>query len=103
MNQFIAEFIGTYLFIFCVLIITENKKFSNLSIAIMISLSMFVCIMITRYIYEKSHINFNPALTSTSLIKGDIHWFEFISLVLIQIFAAISAYYTFKIYKKYVK
>lgn len=103
MNQFFAEFIGTYLFILCVLIVTENKKLSNLSIAIMISLSMFVCIMITRYIYEKSHINFNPALTSTSLIKGDINWYEFIFLVLIQIFSAIMAYFTFKIYKKYIK
>jgi glycerol uptake facilitator-like aquaporin len=103
MNKFFAEFIGTYIFIFCVLIITENKKFSNLSIAILISLSMFVCVMITRYIYNKSHINFNPALTSTSLIKGDIEWSEFFLLVLIQIFSGIIAYFTFKICKYYLE
>ena len=63
---------------------------------------MFICIIITKFIYDKSHINFNPALTSTSLLKGDINWFDFIFLVLTQILSAIIAYYTFEKIKYFI-
>ena len=95
MNKFIAESIGTYMFVLSVLFITHNEKITKFYESILISLSFLICLIFTKIIYDQSHINFNPALTSTSLLKGDIKWFEFIWLVILQIFAAIFAYYTF--------
>lgn len=99
MNQIIAEFIGTYIFILIVLIVTDNKKFSKITVAFFISIGMFFSILLTKYIYDKANINFNPALTSTSLIKGDLNFKDFFILVFTQILSAILAYYTFKIIK----
>lgn len=96
----IAEFVGTFIFIFSIFAIISQPSVQFLT-PFAIALALFISICISQSLSSKAKAHLNPAVSFTSIIGSDGQLnFEIIGLIIVQVFAGLCAYGLFTLIKK---
>lgn len=99
-NLLLMEFIGAFIFLLVMLIITSDEIDRSSYMIIIITIFMFIIIFCAQF--KGGH--FNPAVSFTKTIQGKIPVSTCLAYITTQLVAALCAVYVYKIiYKKYIK
>jgi glycerol uptake facilitator-like aquaporin len=96
MISYVGEFVGTFVFVLIILLsIFYLKKTGNdFFIPLFVAIGLFVGILICLALGGVGHLN--PAVSTMSLVKGDLTGDVFLGYILCQVIAAILAYLLYK-------
>lgn len=92
MNNFVAEFLGTY--IICITILLLNKYNSTFSV---LQIGTFIASLATVMIFYENDADFNPAITYIYYLDGSRSYEKLMYFIFYQFCAATLAFLTIKI------
>ena len=102
-DRFLIEFIGTFIFLLIVLIMTSETIMGDLSMSpIVIIITLLISVIM--FCVQLSGGHFNPAVTFTRTIQGKIPVSICCTYIIAQLLAGLFAYCLYKIiHDKYIK
>jgi glycerol uptake facilitator-like aquaporin len=97
MISYMGEFVGTFVFVLIILLsIFYLKKFNqSFYIPLFVAIGLFVGIIICLAMGGVGHLN--PAVSTMSLVKGDLTFEIFGGYVLCQLIGAVLAFFLYKV------
>ena len=98
LGPYVAEFVGTFVFIFSIFAITSNPS-SQFLTPLAIALALFVSVCISQSLSSTAKAHLNPAVSITSFLNGQMSAFSVLELIAFQILAGACAYWAFTLLK----
>ena len=93
--MYLAEFIGTFVFILSILCITSIAGLNSIQVAIAIGLSLCISILISLGLSNDAVAHLNPAVSLAMAVKGAISYPQGIQLIVVQLVSALVALFVF--------
>ena len=89
--MYVAEFIGTFIFVLSILSIVSLKNLNQSQVALGIAVALAVSILIALGLSSDAVAHLNPAVSLAMAAKGSITFEQFRVLIGVQILAALLA------------